>query len=77
MIRCPAGILERRRDVRVLEVRIVIQYFLSRRTTREHVEDVLDTDAQAANAGAPAADFGIDGDAVSRVRHQFLRWLSC
>jgi hypothetical protein len=65
MIVLTSGELEDRRDVFVFQVRVVSENFLSRGAGRQKVEDILDTNAEAADARTPAAHVGIYGDSVN------------
>ena len=58
------GVLERCSDVFRLEERKVPQDLLLGRSAREHVQHILDANAVVTNAGASAALFRIEGDAL-------------
>jgi len=61
------GVLEAGPDVGGLQIGKVGQNLRFTGPTCEHVEDILDSDAHMADAGASAALFGIKRDAVKVV----------
>lgn len=64
MIALTRGEFQHSGDVRRFKQRIVRQNLVVRRARRQQVEHVLDADAQASNAGAPAALLRVDRDAM-------------
>jgi hypothetical protein len=64
MIVLPGGELEDRCDVFVVQVRVVSENLLSRGAGGQKVEDILDTNAEPADARTTAAYVGIHGDSV-------------
>jgi hypothetical protein len=65
MIILPSGELEDRCDVFVFQVRVVSENLLSRGAGSQKVEDILDTNAQPADARTTAAHVGIYGNSVN------------
>ena len=65
MIVLTSGELEDCSDVPVFQVLVVSENLLSRGAGRQKVEDILDTNAQPADARTTAADVGIYGDSIN------------
>lgn len=63
------GVFERRCDIVVLQIRIVSQYVAAARTGSKHVENVLDPDPQAADAGVTSEDVRIDSNSIEVTTH--------
>jgi hypothetical protein len=72
--------LKNRDDVLGLQVRQVLQDFLSRRPRRKEFQHVCDTDAQAADARSSSTHGHVCCDPIHLARHQLLqttaRWLA-
>src|SRR5438105_1203480 len=67
---------QRGADVLGLEVRIVRQDFTLRHLSRQELENVLDADAHATDAGTPAALQWVDRD-PAEVRHDAPNGTTC
>jgi hypothetical protein len=65
MIVLTSGEFEDRSDVFVFQVRVVGEDLLSRGAGGQKVEDILDTNAEPADARTTAAHVGIYGDSVN------------
>ena len=64
MVGLDCGIFKRCQNVIFFEEGIVLKNFLMGRPRAKQAQNICDTDAQAANARAPAAFAGFDGDSV-------------
>lgn len=67
MVGLTGGVFNRREDVFVFEVRVVLQDFLIRSTGGKKVEDVGDADPHIPDAGTTAALGIVDGDSREAV----------
>ena len=68
--------LKNRDDVLGLQVRQVLQDFLSRRPRRKEFQHVCDTDAQAADARSSATHGHVCCDPIHLAQHQLLQTIS-
>jgi hypothetical protein len=63
VVSLPRGELQGGGDIGRFEIWVVLEDLFAGGTRREKVEDVFDTDAQPADAGAPTTLIGTHGDA--------------
>ena len=68
--------LKNRDDVLGLQVRQVLQDFLSRRPRRKEFQHVCDTDAQAADARSSSTHGHVCCDPIHLAQHQLLQTIS-
>ena len=67
MVGLDCGIFERCQNVVFFEERIVLKNFLMGSARAEQAQNVCDTNALPADARAPAAFAGFDGDSVKQA----------
>src|SRR5260370_987110 len=68
------GVVQRRKDVFALQVRVIRQALLVRSSRREQLENIRNTDAQPTNAGASPGLAGFHGDAIEAIQ---IHRISC
>ena len=64
MIGLVRGVVKGGEDILALEKRVILKDFVERGSGAEEFQNIGDTDAQAANAGAAAAFAGVNGDSL-------------
>ena len=67
MIGLVGGVVEGGKDVLTFEKRVVLEDLVEGGSGAEQLEDIADTNAQAANAGTTTAFTGFDGDALEAL----------
>ena len=69
MVEAPRGVLKAGSDIRCFEIWILGQDLFRAFPGRQKLENVRHPDAQAPNAGPPAALVGIRRDSVEEAEH--------
>lgn len=69
VIEPPRGILQRRRDVLLFQIREVSEDFIGRLPSGEELENVDHTDTHAPDTGATATLVGVQRDPIEEVGH--------
>lgn len=71
MVDLASGILQARLQVLRLQIRQLLENFLTRQRCGKKIENIGDANAHSANTGAPAALIRVDSDSGRQVRHAF------
>ena len=64
MIGLVGGVIDGGQDILWLEERVILKDFVDRGSGAEEFQNIGDTNAKAANAGAAAAFSGVNGDSL-------------
>ena len=64
MIGLVSSIVKGGEDILALKKRVILENFVERGSRTEQLQNIGDTNAQAADTGAAAAFAGVDGDAL-------------
>ena len=75
MIGSPRREFKRCRNVLILQIRIVAKNFLPRRSSGQHLKDVLHAHPQSTDTRTPAAGLRIGRDTRRNLRHHLLQYL--
>jgi len=74
MVDVLGSIFKRRRNIVILEIGVVTEDISACRASGQHIEDVLDPNAQAADARAAAENIRVGRDAIEMAGHSGHRF---